>query len=867
MPEIDRNKVNEILERVLEMEPAMRQEFLSGPGISKEIADEVENLLSFEDEAESSFNLAAIEYSRDFLESGNGVPVGQVVDVYRITGELGSGGMGSVFLAERIDGRFEQKVALKLLKRELNTSALRARFQQEREILASLEHPGIARLLNAGTSEDGIPFLAMEYVDGLPIDEYCDLNSLDLDKRLDMFTMVCDAVGFAHRNLIVHRDLKPSNILVDKEGVPKLLDFGISKILGDRLGGADMATVTRMGVMTPSYASPEQLQKQSVTTAADIYSLGVILYELLCGVRPFQQKEDDMRAILEAVVHELPTLPSETARLRESGMPQPDGVEAGGGRSSTRIAGDRTAPSSTTRTNPEILKIRWQQLKGDLDNIVLKALKKEPELRYSTAERLAEDISRFLKGLPVSARPDTLSYRAGKFIRRNSVAVVAGFLVVVAVLVGVAATLWQARQTQIEAEKARAETVKTKKALDFLGSILNFANPFWNSPNPDRKRQATIAEAMEIAVRNVEKDLADEPEVQAEVFFILGKAYLGKGDYQISADLLRRSIEKYDRIRGPENLRSMKIRGNLGDHLYLQGKYDEAASSYRQSIDFLRPRLEEDEETKLFLAGALNGLGNVYDIWGRYDESVEVKKEAISIAERFEGEDRKMIPVLLSNLGFSYLSLGLLEEAAENFEKALVEVRSRGSVGTIDEAGILRDLGKVSLAKGELSEAEASIRKGYETYAKALGEGSFYTLDTANWLARVYLERAETEKAERLLTRTLEAERESYPDGNILTSFTMSLLGEIDTRRGNLKAGESKHREALEFMTVTFKEPNPHIASIRTRLASNLIAQERPEEVRGELEKAFKALTKTKGPNHPETTDVEKELERLSVYK
>ena len=218
--------------------------------------------------------------------------------------------MGAVYLAKRTDGKFEQKVALKLLKREMNTAAFRRRFQQEREILASLEHPNIARLLDAGTTDDKIPYLAMEYVEGLPIDDYCNKNNLDLNQRLDLFRKVCAAVDFAHRNLVVHRDLKPSNILVNEDGTPKLLDFGISKIFSNEFEQINSATVTKLGVMTPSYASPEQFQNKSVTTATDIYSLGIILYELLSGHRPFEAKENDLKEIYKAVIELDPPLPS-----------------------------------------------------------------------------------------------------------------------------------------------------------------------------------------------------------------------------------------------------------------------------------------------------------------------------------------------------------------------------------------------------------------------------------------------------------------------------------------------------------------------------------------------------------------------------
>ncbi|QQS42818.1 MAG: serine/threonine protein kinase [Acidobacteriota bacterium] len=863
MPEIDHNRVNEVLEEVLELDPSERRAFLSSAGLSSEVRQEVEQLLSFEEEAAASFNLAAIEFSHDFLESDNGAPVGQLIDVYKITGELGSGGMGAVFLAERTDGKLEQKVALKLLKRELNTSALRARFRQEREILASLEHPSIARLLNAGTTDEGIPFLAMEYVDGLPIDEFCDRHSLGLNERLEMFIKVCEAVGFAHRNLVVHRDLKPSNILVDKNGVPKLLDFGISKILSDEIGETDTATITRLGVMTPSYASPEQLQKRSVTTAADIYSLGVILYELMSGVRPFASKEDDLKAIYEAVVDEEPPMPSEAARTRNSDTGSPHLSSPPENDPPTSSAREKTASSSRTRTVPETHPVRWQQLKGDLDNIILKALKKEPDRRYSTAERLADDIERFLNGLPVLARPDTLMYRTGKFLRRNAFAAAAGFLILLAVLVGLGATLWQARQTEIEAERARSEAAKTKEALNFVGNILNFANPFWNSPNPERKRQATIAEAMDLAAQNVERELADQPEVQAEIFFILGKAFMGKGDNKTSEKLIRKAIENYERIRGPENLRSMQFRGQLGNQLYLQARFDEAGEEYRKTVEFLRPRRGDDKETNLVLAGALSGLGNIRLLKGDFRQTAELNQEALEIASGFEGDDRRMIPVLLGNLGTALVSLGDLQRAESVLDKGLAELRSRGGAANLDGANLLRELGEISLLRGDLNKAEQRFSEAYEIALKSVGEKNIYTIELANRLVRIYLAQQNFAKADELLSKAESAGKELHPNGSVITAVTRSLRGEYFTRQGMLEKGEAEHRSALEFFNANSKDPNANAAAARHRLGMNLAAQKRFEEARELVRSAYEALLKSRGASHPETVRVKQELEQL----
>ncbi len=363
------NKIKQILDDVLKIDESDRKAFLDAAQLSPDIYAEVESLIGFENESADLMQLSAVEFSKDFIDDELGELKGQTVGAYRIVRELGHGGMGAVYLAERNDGKFQQTVALKLLKRELNTSALRRHFEQEREILATLDHPNIARLLDAGTSDDRVPFIAMEYVDGLPIDEYCELRGLDLNERLELFMAVCAAVEFAHQNLIVHRDIKPSNILVTNEGVPKLLDFGISKIISAKFDDADSATITRMGVMTPSYASPEQLRKQGVTTLSDIYSLGVVLFELLSGHRPFEDNEHDLREIYSAVVDKQPAPPSSLASSPRTGPRTNDLNEA----SATK--GVETNAVKHRHTRPNAITLPSHLIRGDLDNIVLKALR------------------------------------------------------------------------------------------------------------------------------------------------------------------------------------------------------------------------------------------------------------------------------------------------------------------------------------------------------------------------------------------------------------------------------------------------------------------------------------------------------------
>lgn len=517
-------EVKEILDRLLETDMSERAALLEKLELSPEMKSEVESLLSFETDAEALMNLPAVEFSKDLITDDD--LTGQEIGAYRVISELGHGGMGAVYLAERIDGRFSQRVALKMLKRELNTESLRRRFQHEREILASLEHPNIARLLDAGTTDDKVPYIAMEYVDGQPIDEYCNQHSLDLNARLELFRKVCATVNFAHQNLVVHRDLKPSNILVTEDGEPKLLDFGISKILSADV--ENTSTVTKLGVMTPSYASPEQLRNESVTTSTDVYSLGIILYELLSGHRPFEAKEANLKDIFQAVIDVDPPLPSEM--WRDQAQPRAGDTK------------DLVKSAVVTHSN-----VTASSIRGDLDNIILKALKKEPERRYSSAENLSNDIKRHLDGLPVTARPDTFSYRAEKFVKRNSISVVAGALILIAIFGGVGATLWQVRV-------ASAERVKAEKRFN---DVRKLANSYIFDVYPEIENIEGSLKAREVILKNaleyldsLSGEVGSDLELQSE----LATAYEKVGDVQgamtnSSLGNIQAGLDSYEKAR------------------------------------------------------------------------------------------------------------------------------------------------------------------------------------------------------------------------------------------------------------------------------------------------------------------------------
>lgn len=691
--------IKHLLNEVLLVAPSERSVFLKNSGASTEICAEVESLLAFDEESESLMQLPAVDFSKEFFddEADKVSYIGQHFGAYQTVRELGFGGMGVVYLAERIDGKFEQKVALKLLKREMNTAALRRRFEQERTILASLEHPHIARLLDAGTTADGIPYIAMEYVEGIPIDDFCSVNNLDLNHRLNLFRKICAAVNYAHQNLVVHRDLKPSNILVARDGSPKLLDFGISKILSNNYEPINSATITKFGMMTPFYASPEQLQNKSVTTATDIYSLGVILYKLLSGHRPFESRETDFKKVYKAILEEEPPPPSEIvqniskdwqnqitgkAEIRTSVFPV------------IKQSGFNTETNNNNDTFPAALNLSSGSLRGDLDNIVLKALRKEPERRYSSAENFAEDIRRHQSGLTVSARPSTFAYRAEKFIKRNQLAAAASLLILLTLGGGIIATLWQARRA--EAQRVRAEN-------RFM-QVRSLANSFLFEITPEIENLAGSTRAKEMLV-NRALEYLDSLSAESEDTALrreLAAAYEKVGDvqgnpYEVNIGDMRGALVSYEKSRAirtklfEKELTNLELKTELakntqliGDILFNSGEQKKAKEKYAEALvqqEEIAQANPVDLTAQFNLAAARFAFGTTFFWNSEYDEALKYYVPAKETFEKLnQGEPAN--ETYIDRLANSYIRIGetiawqnKLEEGAASIQKGLTLIK------------------------------------------------------------------------------------------------------------------------------------------------------------------------------------------------
>ena len=605
------------------------------------------------------------------------VSTGDLIGAYRVLEVLGQGGMGVVYLAERADGSFKHRVALKVNFPSRNDESTLRRLRQERQILAGLEHPNIARLVDGGKTEAGAPYFVMEHVDGKKIDEYCDARRLSVRKRLDLFLEVCGAVRYAHQNLIVHRDLKPSNILVTERGVPKLLDFGIAKVLDvESFAGTVDATRTGLTPMTPRYASPEQLLGKPITTASDVYSLGVLLYELLTGCQP-------MAAEGKA--------PSERiSMLTEGTLRPPSAVVAG--------RDDRTddGPRARSRARNSSVKGLQKSLSGDLDNILLKALRWEPTRRYGSVGGLAEDLRRYLEGQPVKARPETFVYVAGKFIRRHRVAVsgATAALLMIGTLSGAALVQSQRLETErdrvlIERDRTALERDKAKAVSEFLTSIFEASDHGNDVPS-----ETTARELLERGAELAEVELKDRPHLLFAVLDTIGGVYVTMGLWESSKPLLRRAVETGEHLYGPEGPELASPLRHLGLSL-VQSDLDAGELLLRRAVDISQSTPNHPE-----LAESLYRLGTVLAV-GRsdYRSAAAIFERALDIAERLEGAPLQ--PEILSGLSRTYLELGDSDRGLNYALRGVDWYETRGETGSGDYAGALHNLGVFKQVQGD----------------------------------------------------------------------------------------------------------------------------------------------------------------------
>ncbi|MGH9382263.1 MAG: tetratricopeptide repeat protein [Thermoanaerobaculia bacterium] len=806
MDEARWDRIQELFHQVVDLDEGARRAFLDASCAGDEdLRREVESLVASAPGATDFLGSPREPAATDGRDEGD--RAGERVGPYRLTRRLGEGGMGVVYLGERADGEFTQQVAVKLLRTPWAAPHLLERFRAEREILAGLQHPNIARLLDGGTTPLGQPYLVMEHVAGEPLHDYCARRGLGTRERLVLFLGVCAAVAQAHRQLVVHRDLKPGNILVTADGTPKLLDFGIAKLLAPETAAAVVTALHGPG-LTPEYASPEQVRGEPVTTASDVYSLGVLLYELLTGALPYRFATQTPGEVERVVCETPPTRPS-TAVARGA---QRVRVDAQG----RALARTDVAPSRLRR-----------ELAGDLDTIVLTALRKEPERRYPSVERLAEDIRRYLDDLPITARPETWGYVTSKFAQRHraGVAVAAGVAaMVLAFGVGMAllaVRLAEERSRAVAAEgAARDEAARANREAAAAQQVTEFLIDLFQVSDPGQARGATITarEILDRGAERVESELADQPLLQARLLDTMGTVYVQLGLYPSAEPLLDRVLALRER--------------ELGD----------------------------SEE----VAQSLDARAWVAFMQGRHARAVPLLARALRIRERLLGPEHPLVAESLNNLAAQHRELRHFQRAAALYRRAISIFRAHAEPGDARVAYPLSNLATVYHDQGRFEEAEPLHLEALAIRRRELEEDHPEVAMSLNNTGWFYYLSGDTARAEAYFLEALALRRKVLGAEHPNTALTLNNLGLLYLDAGRLGEAESYFQRALAIREKRLRPDHPNIADSLYGLGLAAARRGDPGRARPLLERALAIRLEARGPDHPETVATREALADLS---
>jgi len=871
-------RIETLFHQASEVDTALRDDFIEQACAGdRELRAELDSLLS-----SSGMTLAALkgpvaDAAGDLLDALPGDQPGVLssqdqdqqpakasrIGAYRLIRTLGEGGMGTVYLGARDDDQYQRTVAIKVLRAGItHRPELQLLFRTERQILADFDHPNIARMLDGGITAQGSPYLVMEYIDGIALDEYCHRQKLSLDARLRLFRTLCAAIDYAHRHLVIHRDIKPLNVLVTGDGTPKLLDFGIAKLIDPYQSPSDQVLIPGSEhMLTPDYASPEQLMGRPVSTATDVYALGVLLFELLTGELPFAGSRSELMAQARAICEEEPEKPSEVC-LRTHHLPAREA----------------------------------RRIRGDLDSIILKALRKEPEQRYSSASQLLSELDRYFKGFAVEAADQSILYRTGKFVRRHRLAAAATALTVLFIVGFATGMAWLARRA------ARGEA-RARREEEFLASIFKAA-----TPEGSKGENVTARQLLDQAAGRLDAELASDPELQAEMTESIAQSYVALGLYSQAQPLLERALRLTEQSAGPtspsyaENLANLatdyrlqsefkkaellfrravslneKLYGrntlpfahslsNLGECLYWEDLDVEAEQVLRQALAIERPLADNFQDgTRDYLALALGRKGD-------YPEAAQLLRESTEISGRVLGKQSADYLISLHNLAGAQIDMGDLDGAALSDQEVLATRQRIWGRDHPDTAYSLNNLGWIYLEQGRWQSAEPLLRQNLEITLKvSAAPGPRYVSALANWgrlleqkgdlagaddaygqalkilaaagraeswsgakimdyQALLDLDRSLYPDAIRLATHVVELEKKLGGDSNPQLGAGLLVLGLANLLSGAPVAAETSFRAALAIRQRTFPPTHPELLLAQVRLAEALLAEGRSQD-------------------------------------
>jgi serine/threonine protein kinase/tetratricopeptide (TPR) repeat protein len=875
-------QIQSLFEQVIDTGEQERAVYLARAcGDDSELRSSVESLLKSDARREDMLLHAIGEAAESLLEDHRDRLIGTRVGPYRIVSILGHGGMSTVYRGERDDAQYKQTVAIKVLQHATLHPRLRSRLHSERHILATLDHPSIARLIDSGDLEDGTPYLVMEHVDGESIDTYCDSRTLFVRERIELFIQVCAAVQYAHRNLVVHRDIKASNIFVTGDGAPKLLDFGIAKLLApESLSHTLPVTRLQERILTPENAAPEQVLGRPITTATDIYALGVLLYQLLTGRSPYRLLSYSQLQLERAICMDDPARPSQMVVSKLGGE--------------TDI--DRSRISDRRGLSPQRLRAR---LSGDLDAIIAMAMRKEPDRRYPSVEALADDLSRHLLGQPVRARQGDWRYNGSKFLRRHVFAVAGIVVVFLGLALFAGAMLWENHRIELARDATAQERDRAQQVSAFLVDVFSQADPF----NAQGK-EPTAKELLDRGAEKISGNLGLQPEVRAQLLESIGLAYRRQGLSERAIPLFEQALAIRRQERPLDNghvavalanlARALTDSGHLiSAEAYLEqavalsesggssqatetadilvqyatfaldAKSDSARASelYGKALNIYRVALGNKS---LQVAATLNGLADA-SVWrSDYPLAERYQREALGIFQQTVSRNHPDNAVALANLGSILTQRGKYEEAEQVLNEALQIERTVFGADNQRTAATEADLGTLYDREGDTARAVAAIQIALKITRDRLGPSHYMTGYYLDALANEYLRADDLVSAEANARQALAVYAQSpLPARHLYVASTHQLLGEVLLRRGSLAAAEAEIRTAVDMNVALAGTDSWRVARSEASLGWVLIKRDRATEGEPMLLAARSKLLATVGAQHPATQQA---TARLAEY-
>lgn len=749
-----------------------------------DLANRLRNMLRADHEDETFLNRPALSKLKEIEEPD--FFVGKEIDRYKLMYLIGVGGMGNVYLAERTDLEAHQQVVVKIMNTGYLSSSLRQRFDLERKILSRLNHPHITRIYDGGITEQGLPYIVMEYIDGKPLMEYITDNKLNVDERIELFLDMASAVSYAHQNFIMHCDLKPANILVTNHGIVKVIDFGIAKILeGEDNDLKNQITHTGLIPLTPAYASPEQLTKKPLTIATDTYSLGVVLYEMLTQNKPFPiSRNTEYSTVEKWITQRDPLKPSNSI-----------------------------SPEIESYAN---LKTWKKKLSGDIDNIILKTLKKNPQERYISVEHLIDDINRYKDNYPVVARPYSLKYRFKKYVKRRKVVVAAAALLLIVLVSGIGATLWQADKARKERDVAQYEATKARQ-------ITNFVIELFENSDPDKRasESVTVESILEKGVENL-ANLQDHPKLHSEMLRVVGRLYRLQRLYNPSKEMLEKALEVGLIAYGENHVEPAVTKLELASTLHYLNEDDKAMSYLLEAKPIIQ---KEFGEISPEYARTLYFLGQFETNKGAYETALDYLIEAELIFDDMDVLSDTELHQLLN----IYNGIARVKFMTKDYPSAITNYHKSLAISNQIEGEISQNrsinyynLSNTYFQMEQMDSADRYINKHLDTYKKLFGDNSGeYSMSGLSLLASIKSEKGEIDEAEETARQALHAAILTYGEKNFNTAISKYTLGEILIKQEKFKDGETAILEATSVFEQILGDSHPSLSVIYATNSEN----------------------------------------------